>query len=148
MTEIPDHAKRLTINTEVSAEKRQEVCRGLFQYNVDRTDGLLKKPGVDINLVLEDEQGQAVGGVFCDTFLYCLYVDVLWVAEAYRGQGYGAALMREAERMARERGCTFTHTCTFSYQSPDFYRAMGYEVFGVLDDYPEGIKQFFLKKKL
>jgi len=148
MAETSSYQARLTINHEVSPEAKQEVCRGLFSYNVARTEGLLKQPGVDINLVLEDEQGRAVGGVFCDTFLYCLYVDVLWVAEEYRGQGYGAALMREAERIARQRGCTFAHTCTFSYQSPDFYRDMGYEIFGVIDDYPEGIKQFFLKKKL
>ena len=53
-----------------------------------------------------------------------------------------------AERIARESGCTFTHTCTFSYQAPGFYQRLGYEVFAVLDDYPDGIRQFFLKKRL
>ncbi|WP_242069645.1 hypothetical protein [Paenibacillus dendritiformis] len=44
-------------------------------------------------------------------------------------------------------GCTFAHTSTFSYQSPHFYQQAGYEVFAILDDYPDGIQQFFLKKK-
>ncbi|GIN39384.1 MULTISPECIES: hypothetical protein [Heyndrickxia] len=35
-----------------------------------------------------------------------------------------------------------------SYQSPEFYKRMGYEVFAVNDEYPEDIKQFLLKKKL
>lgn len=139
---------RLCICSEVSEEERKRVCRGLFGYNVDRTAGLLKKPGLDINLVLKDENGEAVGGLFCDTFLYTLYLDVLWVDERYRGMGYGKQLLAEAERIAREAGCTLAHTCTFSYQAPDFYQSQGYEVFGVLDDYPDGIKQYFLKKRL
>ena len=52
------------------------------------------------------------------------------------------------ESIAREHGCTFAHTCTFTYQAPDFYQHLGYRVFAVLDDYPEGIKEYFLKKKL
>jgi GNAT superfamily N-acetyltransferase len=140
--------KRMAISSEVSPEEYQRVCRGLFQYNVDRTNSLLKKPGLDIRLIVKDDQDQVFGGVFCDTFLYCLYIDVLWVDEQFRGEGYGKALMLEAERIARESGCTFAHTCTFSYQSLDFYQHLSYQIFGVIDDYPENIKQYFLKKKL
>ena len=138
----------LTMTSQVSEEDRNRVCRGLFGYNVDRTEGLLKKPGLDVMLVLKDERGEAMGGLFCDTFLYTLYLDVLWVDERYRGQGYGRQLLAEAERIAKEAGCIMAHTCTFSYQAPDFYQSQGYEVFGVLDGYPGGIRQYFLKKQL
>ena len=37
---------------------------------------------------------------------------------------------------------------THSFQARPFYEARGYKVFGVLDDYPEGHKKFFLSKKL
>ncbi|GBG11676.1 putative N-acetyltransferase [Paenibacillus agaridevorans] len=57
-------------------------------------------------------------------------------------------MIAEAERLGKELGCILAHTCTFSYQSPDFYKRRGYEVFAVNDEYPENIKQFFLKKKL
>lgn len=57
-------------------------------------------------------------------------------------------MMTEAERLGKEFGCIFAHTCTFSYQSLEFYKRMGYEVFAINDEYPEDIKQFFLKKKL
>ena len=138
----------LTISPEVTADDRQVVCQNLYGYNVEKTDHLLQQPGINVNLVLKDESGQVWGGILCDTFLYCLYIDVLWLHESLRGQGYGKALIQEAERIAKEQGCTFAHTCTFSYQSPDFYQAMGYTIFGELDDYPDGIKQYFLKKKL
>jgi ribosomal protein S18 acetylase RimI-like enzyme len=106
------------------------------------------QPGVEISLVLRDGDGQVIGGILCDTFLRCLYVDVLWVDEQYRGSGHGEALMTEAEQIARAHGCTFAHTTTFSYQAPDFYQHLGYRVFGVIEDYPDGIKQYFLKKPL
>ena len=138
----------LTLHAEVSADDKQHVFRSLYQYNVAATQCLLQKPGIDIQFVLKDEGGNPVGGIFCDTFLYCLYIDVLWIDERYRGLGYGKVLIRQAEKVAREKGCTFAHTCTFSYQSPDFYQAMGYDVFATLADYPNGIKQFFLKKAL
>lgn len=137
-----------TITAEVSPAEKQIVCDHLLGYNIQATHDQLLKPGVEINLLLKDEQASTLGGIFCVTFLYCLYIDVLWIDERCRGLGHGKALMQEAERIAREHGCTFAHTCTFSYQSPDFYQHLGYQVFGVLDDYPDGIRQFFLKKKL
>lgn len=124
------------------------VSDNLYEYNVRATRGLLKKPEKDIHLFLKDESDQVVGGIFCETFSYCLYIDVFWIADDYRNKGYGKVMLTEAERIGKEMGCTFSHTSTFTYQSPDFYKRMGYEVFGILDDYPEGIKQFFLKKKL
>ncbi|WP_409995175.1 GNAT family N-acetyltransferase [Brevibacillus brevis] len=93
-------------------------------------------------------QAESSGGVFCETWSYGLYIDVFWIADGYRNQGYGKAMITEVERLGKELGCIFAHTCTFSYQAPEFYKHMGYEVFGVNDEYPDGIKQFFLKKKL
>jgi hypothetical protein len=45
------------------------------------------------------------------------------------------------------RGCHSARLDTFSFQAPEFYRRMGYEVFGVLD-YPPDHKRIFLKKQL
>ena len=140
--------QQIIITPDVTPEDKQVVCKNLYGHNVDKTDRLLQKPGIDINLVLKDEAGQVFGGILCDTFLYSLYIDVMWVHESLRGQGYGKALILEAERIAKEHGCTFAHTCTFTYQNPVFYQAVGYSVFAVLDDYPDGIKQYFLKKRL
>ncbi len=141
-------AKNCFITPEISQEDRKIICKNLFQYNVIATQEQLGKPDISINLALKGSDGQVYGGVLCDVFLYCLYIDVLWVDERVRGDGYGKALMLEAERIAKENGCTFAHTTTFSYQSPDFYQYLGYEIFGILDEYPNGIKQYFLKKKL
>jgi len=139
-------------NVQMTTESKEAdykfVCDQLYNYNVRATNGLLKKPGQDINLFLKDSAGAVVGGLFCETWSYGLYLDVFWIDEKYRHQGYGEQMIQEAERRGKELGCMFAHTCTFTYQAPDFYQKMGYEVFGVNDEYPDGIKQFFLKKRL
>jgi GNAT superfamily N-acetyltransferase len=132
----------------VSQDEYRQVCRGLFGYNVRQTSGLLQKPGIDIHLLLKDEEGRAWGGIFCETWLYSLYIDVLWIDERFRGEGYGRALIEEAERIAREHGCTLAHTCTFSYQAPGSYQRMGYTTFAALDAFPDGIVQYFLNRVL
>ena len=37
---------------------------------------------------------------------------------------------------------------TFDFQAPGFYEKLGFEVFGVLADYPPGHKRFFMVKRL
>jgi len=123
------------------------VCENLIKHNVINTGGLLKKPGIDINLYLKDSD-KIIGAIMCDSFNMSVYIDVMWLDESYRGKGYGKMLIAEAEKIAKEKGCIFAHTCTFSYQSPEFYKACGYEVFAELRDYPDGIVQYFLKKML
>lgn len=146
-----DHMKILShgvVITESHTENdRDFVCGNLLNHNIEKTSGLLKKPGVYPSLYLKNGD-IIIGAILCDAFNLCLYIDVLWIDESYRGRGYGKALINEAENIARKNGCIFVHTCTFSYQSPKFYKACGYEVFAELNDYPEGIIQYFLKKKL
>ena len=147
MTDITLDNIKITLDS--NETDYNQVCNNLYEYNVRATNGLLKKPGKDINLYLKDDSGKVVGGLFCETWSYGLYIDVFWIADEYRTKDMEKKIMiAEAERLGKELGCIFSHTCTFSYQSPEFYKRMGYEVFAVNDEYPEDIKQFFLKKKL
>lgn len=138
------------IDNNYSTEELDDiVCKnGLLQYNIDSTNGLLLKPGITINLVGRDENGHVVGGIMCNTYLMCLDIDVLWVHESHRGEGLGYGLMSEAERIAKDAGCKFAITTTFSYQAPDFYIKQGYEIYAIVDDFPEDICMYRLKKKL
>ena len=137
----------IMLTTRHTDEDRKYVCESLIAHNVKNTAGLLKKPGIDINLYLK-EGDKILGAILCDSFNMSMYIDVLWLDENYRGRGHGKALLARAEEIAKEKGCLFAHTCTFNYQSPEFYKACGYEVFGELGDYPDGIVQYFLKKRL
>jgi ribosomal protein S18 acetylase RimI-like enzyme len=72
----------------------------------------------------------------------------LWLDEDYRGRGLGSDLLRQAERQAVARGCRRACLSSFSFQAPDFYLRQGYEIFGQLEDYPDGETLFFLRKVL
>ena len=75
-----------------------------------------------------------------------MFVDGLWVGEGWRGGGLGRALMARAEDHARARHCHAAWLDTF--QARGFYEKLGYESFGVLDDYPPGQSRHFLRKRL
>ncbi|OMF18116.1 GNAT family N-acetyltransferase [Paenibacillus amylolyticus] len=138
----------LQIVFEDNDEDYKTVCNNLYNYNLKETKGLLTKPGRSINLFLRDKTGKAVSGIFCATYCETLYIDNFWIDEEHRKKGYGKSLIMQAENMASQLGCKLSHTSTFSYQSPEFYQNMGYNVFGVIDEYPDGIIQYFLKKRL
>ena len=101
-----------------------------------------------IALVLRDPAGTVVGGFFGYTGLGWLNVSKLWVDEPLRGRGYGRALMETGEAMGRERGCAHAFLFTFSFQAPDFYRALGYKEFAALENFPIGAERLFFRKEL
>lgn len=89
-----------------------------------------------------------VGGLVGATYCQWLYVDVFWIHESYRGGGTGTSLLAAAEQEAARRGCQYAYLDTFSFQAPEFYKKLGYVVFGELPDFPAEHSRIFLKKVL
>lgn len=121
------------------------LFEGLRAYNVERVGD----PGYSaISVLLHDVNGEVRGGLAGDVHFGWFFVRYLWVAEEHRGGGYGERLLREAEDEARSRGCHAIWLDTFSFQAPGFYRRLGFQEFGRLDDYPAGHSRYFLWKPL
>lgn len=96
-----------------------------------------------------DASGGLAGGLVGHTWASWLHVTYLWVDARHRGAGLGSALLDEAEHTARtERGCTAARVETWDFQAPDFYTRHGYEVMCVIPDYPPGITEYTLVKRL
>ena len=140
--------ENLVILKDWTEEDTKAVCDGLIKYNRKSSRPLDEQWSEIINLILKTKDNKVVGGIMCNMFMYSLYIDVLWIDEKYRGHDYGSKLIAEAEKIAKEKGCILADTLTFSYQAPDFYVKCGYEIYGILDGYPEGIKKYLLKKVL
>ncbi|UCC14047.1 MAG: GNAT family N-acetyltransferase [Gammaproteobacteria bacterium] len=128
-----------------TADELQILDRELDAFN-DNATGLSDRQSIGISV--RDRAGRMVGGLKGVTALGWLYVSNLWLDEGYRGQGLGSDLLRRAERQAVARGCRRSCLSSFSFQAPDFYLRHGYEVFGQLEDYPDGETLFFLRKAL
>src|SRR6476619_3281770 len=96
-----------------------------------------------------DEDENLAGGLVGHTWTTWLHVTYLWVDARYRGAGLGSRLLAEAERVAHEeRACDHVRLETWDFQAPDFYRKRGYEVVCVIPDYPPGVTEYTLTKRL
>jgi len=100
------------------------------------------------NFVLRSDRDEVLGGLLGMIWGGWLQVGTLWVAEALRGRGHGAALLAAAEAYARERSCIGVCLDTFSFQARPFYERQGYIVIGAQADYPPGHQRFFMEKRL
>jgi GNAT superfamily N-acetyltransferase len=100
-------------------------------------------------IVIRDDPASPIsGGLWGELYFDWLFVELLFVPEALRNQGVGTHLLREAETIARQRGCGHVWLDTFSFQAPAFYRRHGYREFARLGDYPKGHERFFFRKDL
>lgn len=72
--------------------------------------------------------GQVIGGALGRTWGRCCELLELWVHQDHRGTKIGLQLVRAFEAQASSRGCNVFYLTTFSFQAPDFYRRLGYQV--------------------
>jgi len=98
--------------------------------------------------LLHSPDGEIVVRLIGSTHWGWLHLDLLWLQQGLRGQGWGHPLLRAAKEEARQGGCHDAYLDTFSFQAPEFYRKHGYQVFGELADFPVGHRRTFMRKRL
>ena len=101
-------------------------------------------------LKVEDENGGIIGGCIATAYEYHwsrVLLDDLWVDERFRHQGIGSMILREVERIAREKGCRVVTLGTASYMARPFYEKHGYTVFTTMKT-PNGYISYSLVKYL
>jgi GNAT superfamily N-acetyltransferase len=118
---------------------------GISAYN-DQHGGDSK--GQLLCFVLQGPDEEVVGGVIGETHWDWLYINLMWLREDLRRHGYGGRLLELAEKEARQRGAKNAYLDTFSFQAPEFYMKHGYQVFGELQDFPEGHQRYYCRKEL
>lgn len=131
--------------TEPTLAERAAILAPLDQFS--RAQGFVWQPE-PLTLVLRDDQGGIAGGAIGETNWGWLHLSVLAVSSELRGQGWGMRLVREMERLARDRGCHHVWVDTFSFQARPFYERLGFKIFGTLPNYPADQERYFLSKSL
>jgi GNAT superfamily N-acetyltransferase len=137
----------VTLERSPSATDMEAVRTGLDQFNTSHVGPTSWQP---FAVFVRADDTTIVGGLIGGTYWGWLYVELFWLAEDLRHQGYGSRLLAMAEQEAIARGCSYAHIDTMSFQALPFYERHGYTVFGVLDDMPAGSgeRRFWLKKAL
>jgi GNAT superfamily N-acetyltransferase len=140
--------EHITLSSEPEAkpEDIKAVHVGLAAFNRIADPDPIYQP---IRLFLRGANNTIQGGLLGEIWNAWLLIDVLWVAEELRHQGYGAQLMLAAEQEARKYHCAAALLDTFSFQARPFYERLGYEVFAELPDCPRpGMARYYMRKML
>ena len=138
---------RLLIQRDLAPQPEdvEKVRAGLAAFNESAVGPVAITP---VALYVRDQDGTIRGGLVGFLAWQWLSVDQLWIDKPLRGQGYGSALLTEAETMAREAGCVAVRLDTYEFQARPFYERQGYTVYGELDGYPAGTRTYLLRKSL
>ncbi len=134
---------RIEALTKEDAAYIGERINGIVPHEVDADEE-------EFVLKIENENGEIIGGCIAEAYEYHwsrMFLDTLWVDERWRHQGIGSMIIREAERIAREKGCRVMTLGTASYMARPFYEKHGYTVFTTLKN-PNGYISYSLVKYL
>jgi GNAT superfamily N-acetyltransferase len=134
-----------TVGDAMPPETMQFLDDAIYAFNVAATG---HRDGRLLSIVIRDEAGEIAAGLYGWTWGGCAEVRYVWVRDDRRGQGWGRGMLAAAEAEAARRGCGQMVLSTHSFQAPDFYKRLGYEIAGRYDDYPRGHQQIFLRKQL
>ena len=102
-----------------------------------------------ITLSVNATDGRLVAGLVGSTSYGWLLIKMLWVAGELRRQGYGRALVLNAFNHAKSLGCHSAWLDTSNRDAMQFYRALDFTVFGIIENSgsqePAGHQRWFLK---
>ena len=140
---LPEFA--CVVNEHPNEKDVQELKQHLRDYNVTHANS---DDGYGIAIFLRDKQHQMVAGGSGWLWGECLEIDYVWVKETLRGQGIGKRLLITIEEAAIERGCRQITLETFSFQAPEFYQKLGYNIFGVIEGFGNRFRKYYMQKRL
>lgn len=76
------------------------------------------------------------------------WMEISWLNVENRQQGLGTKLIRTVEQYATEQHCRLVMVDTLSFQAPEFYKKLGYDVYGTIPDFIDGHDRIFFMKRL
>jgi ribosomal protein S18 acetylase RimI-like enzyme len=117
----------------------------LRAYNMAQVD---TSDDTSLAIFLRDEAGELLGGISGFLWGAVLEIDFLWIDDSLRGQGVGKQLVLQLEDAARQRNGRTVILDTFSFQAPDFYQSLGYEITAVVEGFGNQHGKYFLRKSL
>ena len=141
----PDDNILYSVDETSSSAEAEIVDKGLGDFNRQSAPIHNVRP---LTCFAKLARGEVIGGAVGRTWGLCCELQRVWVAESHRRRGIGRQLVRRFEEQAFERGCRTFYLETFSFQSPDFYYALGYDVRLTISGFPDGISKNVMVREL
>lgn len=129
------------------AELGERLSQGLDEVNFPATGTTAADQGA-LSVKVVDGAGDLIGGLSAWTWGGLLGIDMLWVREESRQEGWGSKLLLSAEEEARRRGCDRACVSSFTFQAPAFYQRHGYVETGRTLGIPGGAEDVHMYKTL
>jgi GNAT superfamily N-acetyltransferase len=117
----------------------------LYEFNRAVTG---RDDGKGLAFVLRDETGRTIGAAAGYSWAGVSELRQMWVDEAFRGQGYGRALLEEFVAEARRRGVRRIWVASYDFQAPGLYERLGFVRMAEFEGWPEGHVNVILCKTL
>jgi len=130
---------------DLKPKDKKVLVKGLLSHHASK--GHPRKSEL-FSIALKDKKNKLLGGVVVCFLWNGMEIQSLWVDESIRKQGWACKLMEVVEKEAIKRGCTVAYTNTFPWQAPEFYKKLGYTLYGKLDNFPKGSNLSYYKKNL
>lgn len=124
---------------------RERLNAELVAFN-DAAVGHAERGAVDIRVT--GAAGELIGGLTAGTWGGLCAVQLLWVHEDHRRDGWGSRLLRAAEAEAVARGCDRMTVSTFTFQAAGFYERHGFVEVARVPGFPAGHADIHLLKSL
>lgn len=122
--------KLTTVTSETEEIKKIDklLNEKLKAYNVEKIGPY--PDNEKIAFLYHDSKDNLIAGLYAFWLRYMsvIYIDILWVDEAYRHQGLGSKLLKTVETWARDKNVMYTKVDSDTFQAPAFYLKNGYEV--------------------
>ncbi|MES2710823.1 MAG: GNAT family N-acetyltransferase [Pseudomonadota bacterium] len=134
----------ITVSDQVHPEAATRLGDGLSAFNKEKI-GYEDRLPLQV-LVRDEASGAILGGIVGRTSLGLLTIERVYLPEDLRGQDIGTRMMALAEAEARRRGCRSGIVDTLSFQAPEFYKRLGWSVFGTIPGRPDGLSRIYLTK--
>lgn len=135
------------ITSVIDPKSKDYVRNKMIEFNLMHFPEELRGRYQELNLQLVTTEGCTVGGIVGEFCWNWLEIHYLFVETEYRKFGYGRALLREAEKSAKEKKCDFIKLDTLSFQALDFYLKEGFQIYGSIEN-AGSHTHYYLKKDL
>jgi ribosomal protein S18 acetylase RimI-like enzyme len=115
----------------------------LYDYNRSATG---RDDGKGLGFVIRDQSGRTVAAAAGYTWAGVSEIKQMWVDEAFRGRGYGRALLEAMVSEAQRRGVRRVWVASYDFQAPGLYERAGFVRAAEFEGWPEGHANVILCK--